>query len=86
MEGLLVSGFGQYCEFFQEQFISSSFLAKLRKAGFNPGHVAAQRVQPRRFLKLRAGLLQPQVENLLADVPAISQQFRLGLFLNLFSL
>src|SRR5882762_6861557 len=68
------------------EFILSSFFAELGETSFDPGDVAAERVQPGRLFELGAGLLQPQVENLLADVPAIGEQLRLGLFLNLFSL
>jgi len=66
--------------------ISGGLFAKLREARFNAGDIPAEGVQPRRLLKLGARLLQPQIKNFLADIPAVREQFRLGFFLNLFSL
>src|SRR2546426_507859 len=64
---------------------SCGFVAKLRNPGFNAGNVAAQGAKAARFFELGAGLLQAEIENVVPEVAAISQQFRHGLFLNLFA-
>ena len=51
-------------------------MAQLRDAGFNARDVTAQGAQARRLFKLGAGLLQSQIEYLLAPVPAIGHQLR----------
>lgn len=67
-------------------FISGSFLAELRNSSFDAGDVAAQSVKARRFFELRAGLLQAQIENLLAQIAAVGEELGKRLFLDFFAL
>jgi len=65
---------------------SGSFITELRNSGFDAGDVAAEGVKARGLFELGAGLLEAQIENLLAHVAAISKKFGKRLFLNFFAL
>src|SRR6266571_1110276 len=67
------------------RYRSCGFVAKLRNPGFNAGNVAAQCAEAARFFELGAGLLQPEIENVVPEIAAIGQQLRHRLFLNLFA-
>jgi hypothetical protein len=58
----------------------------LGNTGFDAGDVAAKSVKARRFFELSAGLLEAEIENLLAHVAAICHEFGKRLFLDFFAL
>jgi len=53
---------------------------------FDAGDVAAKSVKARRFFELSAGLLEAEIENLLAHVAAVRHEFGKRLFLDFFAL
>jgi hypothetical protein len=58
----------------------------LGKSGFDTSDVAAKSVKARGFFELSTGLLEAQIENLLAQIAAIRHEFGKRLFLNFFAL
>jgi hypothetical protein len=65
---------------------SGGFFAELGKSGFDTSDVAAKSVKARGFFELSTGLLEAQIENLLAQIAAIRHEFGKRLFLNFFAL
>jgi hypothetical protein len=58
----------------------------LGNTGFDSSNVAAESAKAGGFFQLGAGLLEAQIENFLAQIPAFSVQFSRGFLLNVFAL